>query len=97
MSDKQFKDFVPDPTVKAIVNGFTLNFDFRQIAVASLYLQQEGVKFVTTNHDPVFIAAKTNKRKMPDVGSTLAILETASGRTAARVGKPNPYAFTTIL
>ena len=38
MSDKQFKEFELDPSVKAIVNGFSLDLDFRQIAVASMYL-----------------------------------------------------------
>ena len=38
MSDKQFKEFELDPSVKAIVNGFSPDLDFRQIAVASMYL-----------------------------------------------------------
>ena len=38
MTDKQFKEFELDPSVKAIVNGFSLEFDFRQLAVASMYL-----------------------------------------------------------
>ena len=97
MSDKQFKEFELDPSVKAIVNGFSLDLNFRQLAVASMYLQKEGVKFVTTNYDPVFIAGRKNKRKMPDTGSTLAALETASGRTAVRVGKPDVFALGAIL
>ena len=65
--------------------------------MASIYLQQEGTKFVTTNFDPVFIAGNKNKRKMPDVGATLGVIETASGKSAKRVGKPNPFALKVIL
>ena len=34
---------------------------------------------------------------MPDVGATLAAVETASGRRATRVGKPDKYALGVIL
>ena len=52
--------------------------------------------FVTTNDDPVFVAGP-NGRLMPDVGATLAALETASGRRAERVGKPTKFCMVQIL
>ena len=52
---------------------------------------------MTTNYDPVFIASRKNKRRMPDTGATLAAVETASGRKAVRVGKPDVFALGAIL
>ena len=34
---------------------------------------------------------------MPDVGAQLGAIETATGRTALRIGKPSTYAFKVIL
>ena len=51
---------------------------------------------MVTNDDPVFIAGP-NGRLYPDVGATLAALETASGRMAMRVGKPDSFAFKIML
>ena len=54
------------------------------------------VEFVATNDDPSFITGASG-RQMPDVGATLAALETAAGRKAQRVGKPDKYALGVIL
>ena len=95
-TDVDFANYEADPEVKAIAFGVCQRFDMRKLAVASIYLQTPGVDFVTTNDDAVFVAGP-NKRLMPDVGATLAALETACGRKAQRVGKPNKYALTQIL
>ena len=54
------------------------------------------MEFVVTNDDPVFVAGG-NGRLMPDVGSTLAALEMASGRKAQRVGKPETFGLQVML
>ena len=97
MYEKDFTAFKPDPKVKAIVNGVCNMANIRELAIASIYLGEEGMKFVTTNDDPVFVADIKTQRIMPDVGAFLGSLETLSGRKATRVGKPNPLAFGYIL
>ena len=97
LADTDFAKFVPDPEVKAIAKGVCQFFDQRKLAIASLYLQLESVtEFVVTNDDPVFVSG-SNGRLMPDVGATLASLETASGRTAHRIGKPGGYGLQAML
>ena len=95
--EKDFAAFQPDPKVKAIVNGLNETWNFRELAIASIYLGQEGMSFITTNDDPVFISDIKTQKKMADVGAFLGSLETLSGRKAFRVGKPNPLAFQSML
>ena len=59
-------------------------------------MQNPDTLFVATNDDPVFIAG-SNGRLYPDVGATLAALETACDRKAFCVGKPVDFAFKTML
>lgn len=96
MSDTEFGNYEIDVEVKAIAKGVCQKFDQRKLAVASLYLQQPETLFVATNEDPVFVAGG-NGRLQPDVGATLAALETACYRKAVSVGKPNKYALEVML
>ena len=96
MTDVDFGNYVEDPEVKAIAKGVCNRFDQRKLAVASIYLQKPETRFVVTNDDPVFIAGGSG-RLMPDVGATLAALETASQRKAFRVGKPGAFGFKQML
>lgn len=97
LSDTDFAKYVIDPEVRAIAKGVCHSFDQRKLAVASIYLQSPAVtEFVVTNDDPVFISGASG-RLMPDVGATLAALETASGRTAHRVGKPGNFGLEAML
>ena len=97
LNEKQHAAFQPDPNVKAIVNGVYEPWNFRELAIAAIYLGQEGMRFITTNDDPVFISDIKTQKKMADVGAFLGSLETLSGRKAFRVGKPNPLAFQSML
>ena len=96
MTDVDFGNYVEDPEVKAIAKGVCNRFDQRKLAVASIYLQKPETLFVVTNDDPVFIAGGSG-RLMPDVGATLAALETACQRKAYRVGKPGAFGFKQML
>ena len=96
LSDVQFGEYQPDPEVKAVAKGVCQLFDQRKLAIASLYLQTPETLFVATNDDPVFIAG-ANGRLYPDVGATLAALETACDRKAFRVGKPGDFALKVML
>ena len=96
LSDTQFGVYETDPEVKAIAKGVCQLFDQRKLAIASLYLQNPDTLFVATNDDPVFIAG-SNGRLYPDVGATLAALETACDRKAFRIGKPSNFALSIML
>jgi len=96
LNDSQFGDYVIDPDVKAIAKGVCNGFDQRKLAIGSLYLQKEGTFFVATNEDPVYIAGGSG-RLCPDVGATLAALETACNRKAHCVGKPGSFALGVML
>jgi len=82
--------------VKAIVKGSCAKFNFRMIAIASLYLSNPDVLFVATNEDHTFISGK-GMRRMPDVGATLRSIEASCNRKAFTVGKPGPFAMKIIL
>ena len=75
-----------------IVSG-TEEVGYDDIRIATLALRR-GADFLTTSRDPTY--------PMPDgfwpgTGALLAAVETASGREAAVVGKPEPQLFLTAL
>jgi HAD superfamily hydrolase (TIGR01450 family) len=75
-----------------IVSG-TENVTYDHVRTASMALQR-GADFLATSRDPTY--------PMPDglwpgTGAVLAAVETASGRQAAVVGKPEPQLFLTAL
>ena len=45
-----------DEEIMAIISAPHTHFDFRKLAIATLYLQNPKVYFVATNDDPVFVA-----------------------------------------
>lgn len=96
MTEKEFSDYQVDPQIHAVVKGVCGTFDFRKVAVASLYLQNPEVEFVATNEDHTFITGMS-MRRMPDVGASLRPIEASCGRKAFTVGKPMPYALEIIL
>ena len=96
MTDTEFDNFQIDPNVRAIVKGSCHEFNFRKIAIASLYLANPDVLFVVTNEDHTYICGDS-MRLMPDVGATLRAIEASCGRKAFSVGKPGPYALKAIL
>ncbi len=78
---------------QVVVLGGTDRFDYDRLRIATLALRN-GADFVATSRDPTY--------PMPDglwpgTGALLAALETASGREAAIVGKPEPQLFLTAL
>ena len=76
-----------------VVVGGTDQVTYDDVRTASLALQR-GADFLATSRDPTY--------PMPDglwpgTGALLAAVETASGRKAATVGKPEPQLFLTAL
>jgi len=60
------------------------------------------VKFYVTNEDRIYSAGCKKglggvTRFVPDIGAMLKIIETASGRKAERIGKPETHAFEAII
>ncbi len=96
MTESEFDNFEIDEEVRAVVSAPHAHFDFRKLAIASLYLGNPDVQFVATNDDPVFVSGGSG-RLQPDVGATLLAAEVASGRKAVRVGKPEKFCMKMIL
>jgi phosphoglycolate phosphatase len=96
MTEQEFADYQVDPEVHAVVKGVCEAFNFRKIAIASLYLSDPKMVFCATNEDYTWICGKS-MRHMPDVGATLRAIEVSSGRKAFIVGKPMPYMFQALL
>ena len=75
-----------------VVSG-TDNVTYDDVRTASLALQR-GADFVATSRDPTY---PMPEGLWPGTGALLAAVETASGRTAVTVGKPEPQLFFTAL
>jgi HAD superfamily hydrolase (TIGR01450 family) len=79
--------------VDLVVVSGTEDVSYADIRTAALALRR-GADFLTTSRDPTY--------PMPDglwpgTGALLAAVETASGRQAAIVGKPEPQLFVTAI
>lgn len=68
----------------AIVSS-TAHFDYQLLATAA-FAVRNGAEFIASNADPTFPAADG---LWPGAGAMLAAVETASGRKAEVMGKPN--------
>jgi 4-nitrophenyl phosphatase len=77
-----------DPEVRSadvVVVGFDTAFDFEALKRASIAVRS-GALFIATNGDPTF---PHSQGLWPGAGSILAAVETAAGRKAEVMGKPN--------
>ena len=81
-------------TIECVVVGYDTELTYEKLARAALLLQK-GVEFVSTHRD---IVCPTPDGPIPDVGSLLALLETATGRRPSAVfGKPHPEMIAHVL
>jgi HAD superfamily hydrolase (TIGR01450 family) len=77
-----------------IVLGFDTELAYGKLKKAALFMQQE-VPLLVSHPD---LVCPTPEGPVPDAGSMLALLETATGKTAEKIfGKPNPDMITHIL
>jgi NagD protein len=74
-----------DPDYVVVGEGRTITFEMLETALRMIV---GGAKLVATNLDP---NCPTEKGVRPGCGSTVAMLETASGLKAFSVGKPSPF------
>jgi glycerol 3-phosphatase-2 len=73
----------------AVVVGGHSEFDFAELREA-MRAVREGAELWGTNRDPVY---PTARGLLPGTGAIVAAVETASGRAARIVGKPEPTMF----
>ena len=77
-----------------IILGFDTELDYQKIKTASLLMQKE-VEMIATHCD---LVCPTPEGPIPDVGSMLALFETATRKKVAKVfGKPHPEMVEFIL
>lgn len=72
-------------TADIVVVSSTARFDYQLLATAA-FAVRNGADFIASNADPTFPAAEG---LWPGAGAMLAAVETASGRKAEVMGKPN--------
>jgi 4-nitrophenyl phosphatase len=76
-----------------VIAGWDTELSYDKLRVACLALHA-GAVFIATNDDATFPAPDGF---WPGAGSIVAALETAAGRKALVIGKPNAYMFETAL
>ncbi|XP_069705900.1 chronophin [Phaenicophaeus curvirostris] len=81
--------------VRAVLVGYDDQFTFAKLAQACVYLRDPRCLLVATDPDPWH--PLSDGRRTPGTGSLTAAVETASGRRAVVVGKPNTYMFDCIM
>jgi len=74
---------------EAVVVGGHEGFDYRELRAATAAIRN-GARLYATGRDAVF---PTPEGPWPATGSILAAIETAGGRPAVVVGKPEPIVF----
>lgn len=74
-----------DGDADALVLGYDLGLTYAKLRAAALLLQR-GAPFYATHPDPT---CPSPEGPIPDVGSFLALFETACGRRATVIGKPS--------
>jgi len=98
LSDEEFAKIELDPKIKAVVVGWDRTFNYRKLAIASLYLQA-GCTLVATNPDPSDIVGG---RFMPGNGCSVAAIRYSIGdsfpdKDFVIAGKPNGELIKEIL
>ncbi|XP_006865265.1 PREDICTED: pyridoxal phosphate phosphatase [Chrysochloris asiatica] len=83
-----------DQRVRAVLVGYDEHFTFAKLSEACAHLRDPDCLLVATDRDPWH--PLSDGSRTPGTGSLAAAVETASGREALVVGKPNSYMFECI-
>lgn len=81
--------------VRAVLVGYDDQFTFAKLSQACAHLRDPQCLLVATDPDPWH--PLSDGQRTPGTGSLTAAVETASGRKAIVVGKPNTYMFECIV
>jgi len=88
------EDYKPNE-VDAVVVGFDTELTYEKLKIACLLLQHKNIRFFATHEDRV---CPTEKGFIPDIGSILSLINTATGRKPEKTfGKPSPDLLKPIL
>ena len=82
-----FKDFVPDPTVKYVVGAFDPHFNYTKMTKAFIYVKECGAEYLVSNLDTTY--PLSTERCLPGTGALLSGLHTALGIVPKVMGKPS--------
>lgn len=74
----------PLPDVSAVAIGFNQDVAYKDFAAATLLINN-GADFIGANPDPSF---PSEYGRLPGAGALIALVETATGKTAQIMGKP---------
>jgi len=88
-----------DPDVGAVIAGLDVNFNYKKIALAQLYITQQKATFIGTNADVNYPYARgpgEPKVLLPGGGVVVGALETCTKIKPKIMGKPTPYMFELI-
>ena len=77
MSTNQMTEYKLDPEVTAVVAAASKHFSYRQVAIASMYLNQNKARFLVANPDRNCGKAE---RTLPSGGCVAAAIATVVGR-----------------
>lgn len=99
VSEANFADLmereVRGQNFEGIVVGWDLGFDFRKLCMAVGVLGEgKDTFFYATNADPFDVVRGWN---LPATGALISAIETASGKMAESLGKPNPAFLKAVL
>ena len=84
-------DFGPPPDV--VVVGLDLGFTYATLAEAQ-WAVLAGAELIATNKDSAF---PVEGRVLPGCGPIVAAIESATGRSALCIGKPEPFLFEEVI
>ncbi|PVU93232.1 hypothetical protein BB561_003392 [Smittium simulii] len=89
-----YKEFVNDPEVGAVICGLDRDINYAKLSIAHLYLTlNKDCLFIATNNDSTYPVGDFN---LPGAGSILSVLETSTKRVPTIVGKPYKTLFDCI-
>lgn len=88
-------DCPDDAAVEAVILAYDTELTYPKLARSALLLQRPEVAFFATHPD---LVCPSEAGPLPDVGSFLALYETATGRRPDRIfGKPDPAVLAPLL
>ena len=83
------------PGVQGVILAYDTELTYAKLCHAALLLQNPAVRFWATHPD---LVCPSPEGPLPDVGSFLALFETATGRRPERIfGKPDPAVLAPLL